>query len=79
MRVQLYGRLADAAGSELEIAAPGKTVAELRMRIAELYPQLGALADASRNRACIGDCIVTDDSPLADVGLVEFFPPVSGG
>ena len=80
MKVTFYGKLAEAFGRKLDVpAARPCTVAELRSRIAEAYPEAeGALADR-RVRACVLDELVSDDHTLEPNDEVEFLAPVSGG
>lgn len=80
MKVLFYGRLAEAIGEELEVAASaGCSVAQLRDRLAADYPQAGEALRSRRALTCIGDRLVHDDHQLAAGDTVEFLPPVSGG
>lgn len=79
MKIQFYGRLADAFGRDLEVEMAGEcSIAELRERLAREFPQ-GAAALGQRVRACVGDAIVPDSHIVRPGDRVEFFPPVSGG
>ena len=77
MRILFYGRLAEAIGSEVELAGAGCRVAEVRQRLAAAYPQ--AAEACGRARVCIGDTIVSEHSRVDPDDTVEFLPPVSGG
>jgi molybdopterin converting factor small subunit len=78
VKVLLYGRLAEAIGTEVELdAAAGCSVAELRGLLAETHP--GAEESLKRSLALIGDSAVGDDSVVTAADQVEFLPPVSGG
>jgi len=79
MKIQFYGRLADAFGRDLEVDVAGEcSIAELRERLAREFPH-GAAALGRRVRACVGDTIVPDSHLVRPGERVEFFPPVSGG
>ena len=75
MRIRLYGRLADAFGSELDLA--GGSVGAIRTRLASDYP--GAADVLARSRVIVGAAIVGDDHALVEADSLEFLPPVSGG
>jgi molybdopterin converting factor small subunit len=78
VKVLLYGWLAEAIGSEVELdAAAGCSVAEVRKRLGEAHP--GAEESLKRSRALIGDSAVGDDRVVTAADQVEFLPPVSGG
>ena len=80
MKILFFGKLRDALGDQRELdRVNGETIARLRRRLAELYPQA---ADDLLNpgvRACVEDTIVGEDFGLDGHESVEFFPPVSGG
>lgn len=79
MKVELFGRLAEAIGKSVEIDLEEPcSIVELRERLASAYP---SAADAleRRTRACIGDTIVADTHLVQPGDVVGFFPPVSGG
>jgi molybdopterin converting factor small subunit len=76
--VRFYGRLADAIGSEVELAgAGGRSVGEVRKRLAESH--VGAAAAIERSRALIADSFVSDEHRVGECDSLEFLPPVSGG
>lgn len=78
MKIQLYGRLADAIGRQIEVeAAEGLSLAELRKQLVADHPQ--AAEPLGRSRAVIGRTLVADDYVLRDGDEVELLPPVSGG
>jgi molybdopterin converting factor small subunit len=78
VKVQFYGRLADAIGPGVELDAPaGCSVAELRQRLSEIHPI--AAESLATSRALIGGSVMSDDCRLAADQTVEFLPPVSGG
>jgi molybdopterin converting factor small subunit len=78
VKVQFYGRLADAIGPGVELDAPANcSVAELRQRLSEIHPM--ATDSLARSRALVGGSVVSDDCCLAADQTVEFLPPVSGG
>ena len=79
MKVEFFGRLAEAIGTsvEIEVREPC-SIAELRERLARTYPSAAGALER-RTRACVGDTIVAD-THLVDPGdVVGFLPPVSGG
>jgi sulfur-carrier protein len=75
--VRFYGRLADAIGPEIDFAAVGVTVGEIRRMVAAEHS--AAAAALARSRALIGDCAVGDDRVIGEADRLEFLPPVSGG
>ena len=80
MKVLFYGRLAEAIGPELEIAAPpGCSVGELREKLIADHPQAEQPLRSRRALACVGDSLVRDSYVLQGGDRVEFLPPVSGG
>jgi molybdopterin converting factor small subunit len=80
VKILFYGRLADAIGSELEIAASlGSSVGDLRNSLIAAHPEIEGVLRSKRALTCVGDRLVRDDYRLADGDIVEFLPPVSGG
>ena len=77
MRIRLYGRLSDAIGPEIELAAAGATVGDVRRNLAERHT--GAASTLERSRALIADCFVGDERLVGEADRLEFLPPVSGG
>ena len=80
MRVTLYGKLADALGREVDVAIVTPcTVAAVRRRLVEDYPEIAHSFRDGRVRACMGSTLVPDDHPLSQADDIEFLAPVSGG
>jgi molybdopterin converting factor small subunit len=75
--VRFYGRLADAIGPEIDLAAAGISVGEVRRMVAAEHS--AASAALGRSSALIGDCAVGDDRVVGEADQLEFLPPVSGG
>jgi len=78
VKIRFYGRLADAMGRELEIAAgEAASVGEIRQSLAASHPDI---AEALRlSRACIRDAMADDQRLIGTQDDLEFLPPVSGG
>jgi molybdopterin converting factor small subunit len=80
MKVTFYGKLTGMLGRELDLAIETPcTVAALRSRIVEAYPEVARFLADRRVRACVGSALVPDDHPLDQTDEVEFLAPVSGG
>lgn len=80
MIVSFFGRLRDALGAEREVEARrGETVADLRARLAELFPYAAEAILGPRVRACVGETLVDEQFLLDGHERVEFLPPLSGG
>jgi len=80
MRIIFYGKLADMLGRELDLPIETPcSVAEIRHRIAQAYPEIARSLTDRRVRACVGSTLVPDDHTLAGADDVEFLAPVSGG
>ena len=79
--IDLYGRLADAAGRRVRLFATNEplSIMDLRHQLASAYPELAAYIVSNRVRACVNDRIVGDDYQLSSNDRIAFFPPVSGG
>lgn len=77
MKVQLYGRLADAFGREVDVEGPPRTVRELRDTLGTRQPD--AADTLRRSRAFAGGAMVGDDEPISALGAIDLLPPVSGG
>lgn len=77
MRILFFGRLAETIGREIEFDLPagGCTVAELRNRLAESWPQLVQPSV----RACIDREMAPESAHVAPDREVAFVPPLSGG
>jgi molybdopterin converting factor small subunit len=80
MKIGFFGKLRGALGDEREVASEaGETVAQLRVRLAGLYPEAARDLLSPRVRACVVDQIVGEDFLLGGQERIEFLPPVSGG
>lgn len=80
MKVLFYGKLASAAGAELDVPIEGATsVAGLRRRLSMANPGLAEMLCDRRVRALVGEAFVGDDHMLAPDDEIEFLAPVSGG
>jgi len=78
LRIRLYGRLADAIGREVVLAAPLPcSVGDVRQRLAANHAAAAGVLE--RSRALIAGSFVSDEQSTADIDLIEFLPPVSGG
>lgn len=77
MRIRLYGRLGEAIAPEIELAAAGCTVGEVRRRLAADHATAARSLEVSR--ALIGDRAVVDDQTVGEGDELDFLPPVSGG
>ena len=77
--VLMFARARDLAGTdraEVDITA-GATAADLRRRLAELYPALSGLL--ARSAVAVGDEFVGENQPIPPGARVALLPPVSGG
>lgn len=80
MRILFFGKLRDALGEQRAFASvKGETVADLRRRLADVWPHAGKDLLSPRTRACVDDSIVGEDFIVAGHERVEFLPPLSGG
>lgn len=80
MKIGFFGKLREALGQEREVAAENEeSVAELRTRLASLYPEAAADLLSPRTRACAADAIVGEDFRVDGHERIEFLPPLSGG
>lgn len=79
MQVRFYGKLAEQIAREIELDRAGGTVADVRARLAEDYPNCADDLQSQLVRACVGDQLVDDGFSLDSVETIEFFAPVSGG
>lgn len=78
--ILFYGRLAEAIGPAVELDGDaGRSVAELRERLARDHPAAAATLASKQSRACVGDQLVPDEFVVRSGDRVEFLPPVSGG
>lgn len=80
MKVLFYGKLASAAGAELDVPIEGPTsVAGLRRQLGAANPGLAETLCDRRVRAVVGEAFVGDDHLLGPGDEVEFLAAVSGG
>jgi molybdopterin converting factor small subunit len=81
LHLLFYGKLVDLLGREvnIECGSTAETVAMVRERLAELYPNARSELLKPTLRACIGDVLVDDEFAVQPGVTIEFFPPVSGG
>jgi len=80
VRILFYGRLAESIGREVDvdIAAPC-AIADVRMRLADLFPHASIDLGSPRVRTCVGDRIVPDSFVVAPDEVVDILAPLSGG
>ncbi len=79
LTVLLFARLRDAAGADavpVELSA-GETVADLRRRLADAHPALGALLE--RSAVAVNHDFADPARVLRPGDEVAVIPPVSGG
>lgn len=79
IKVLFFATLRDKAGmrsAELELE-PGATIAELKARLVQEYPNLGGIMEHCL--ASINHEYRFDESEIQGDAEVAFFPPVSGG
>ena len=80
VKIRSYGKLRDLLGSEMEVEVPARcSIAQLRESIIRLEPDSARVLRSTRSRACVGDCLVDENSIVSPRDIVEFLPPVSGG
>lgn len=80
MKILFFGKLRDALGDRCELGTEqGETVAQLRRRLAGLYPEAARDILNPGVRACVDDSIAVEDFVLDGRDSIEFFPPLSGG
>ncbi|MFK7778371.1 MAG: MoaD/ThiS family protein [Gimesia sp.] len=79
IQIKLFARAKELAESEqISVAVPaGITVADLRLAIAEQYPQLKPLS--SQLLIAVDNAYAGEDQTLNGKQEVACFPPVSGG
>lgn len=79
IQVRLFARARELAESELisVVLAEGTTVADLRLAMAEQYPQLQPLS--SQLLIAVDNAYAGEDQILNRQQEVACFPPVSGG
>ena len=79
LSIKLFAKARDLAGSSL-VALPwsdGETVAALKQRLSEQYPDLKPLIP--RLLVAVNNNYAADDCVLKTTDEVACFPPVSGG
>jgi molybdopterin synthase sulfur carrier subunit len=80
MRVLLFGRLRDLAGwRETELTPPPATVADLKRRLSEAWPELAAALAGPGVQVAVDRALVRGETTLAPGAEVAFMPPMSGG
>ena len=81
MKIGLFGRLAESIGREidLELMPADRSVADVRRRLADLYPDSAGDFGSRTVRACVDEAIVPDSHPIGPGQKLEFLPPLSGG
>jgi molybdopterin converting factor small subunit len=80
LKLLFYGRLAEAIGTELEVAvSPGLSVADVRELLAAQHPDAAGVLRHKKALSFVGDRLVRDDYCLEVGDTLEFMPPVSGG
>ncbi len=80
MRVGFYGKLADAIAPEVEVDMAGAcSIADLRTRLAGLYPHATSDIAGPRSRACVAGQLVHDSFLVQPGQDVEILAPLSGG
>lgn len=80
MKVRSFGKIADVLGLEREVEiAKSCTVAELRAKLADEFPEAAGTLQSGRVWACVGNSLVHDDHVLAPDDSIELLAPVSGG
>ena len=81
MKIGFFGRLAERMGREIDLdSAPSdRSVADVRRRLADLYPESAGDFASRTVRACVDDAIVPDSHVVRPGQRIEFLPPLSGG
>jgi molybdopterin converting factor small subunit len=80
LTIAVFGRLADSVGDEFSFDVEGPcSVADLRQRLADTFPPIGADLLGSKVRFCVADALVPDDHVIAEGRRVEILSPLSGG
>lgn len=80
MKITLYGKLGEAIGREISVDdMAGRTVSDLRHRLAEQHGALAADLLSPRVRACVNDAVVEEDRVIGPNDELALLPPVSGG
>jgi molybdopterin converting factor subunit 1 len=78
IRVRLFARLRELAGSETESLqlAPGATLSDVYSKVRQTHPEL---PDRSSVRGAINQEFADWSATVSDRDEVAFIPPVSGG
>lgn len=81
MKIGFFGRLAERIGREidLDLTPSEQSVADLRRRLADLYPESAGDFASRTVRACVDEAIVPDSHIVRRGQKIEFLPPLSGG
>lgn len=75
-KVMFFAHLRDAVGEEfLMLSLSGKTVAEVKNMLIEMYPVL----KLDTVMTAINEEFATNDEVMNDGDVLAFIPPVSGG
>lgn len=75
-KILFFAQLRDIVGSEsMESNAGGKTVAELKAELAQLYKT----ANMDAVMTAINEEFASDDEIIQPGDIIAFIPPVSGG
>ena len=80
--ILLFGRLKDAFGADrIELPDNANTVARLRLRLAELHPELAEIIVAPSVRVAINQELVVDEdeATISASDEIALLPPLSGG
>jgi molybdopterin synthase sulfur carrier subunit len=79
-RVLLFGRLRDLAGwRETELTPASTSLTELKRRLAEAWPDLGAALSGPGVQVAVDRALARGDMALSPGAEVAFMPPMSGG
>jgi molybdopterin synthase sulfur carrier subunit len=79
-RVLLFGRLRDVAGwRETELSPASTSLTDLKRRLAEAWPDLGAALAGQGVQIAVDRVLTRGDAQLSPSAEVAFMPPMSGG
>jgi len=83
VKVRFFASLKEQFGRDsLEVTTPfmPATVAGLRAHLCTQYPEFAkAVSEVGRLRAAVNQDMADDETPVAELAEVAFFPPVTGG
>lgn len=81
MKIGFFGTLAERIGREidLELGPADQSLADVRRRLADLYPESAGDFGSRTVRACVDEAIVPDSHLIGPGQRIEFLPPLSGG